>query len=281
MRRALQASVVGLVAFSCLPTVEGGGDGLPEGDSLYLGVLAGGGPESSGTVTAIYLDPANEGAAPAGAPRASEPTLAAKVTLGVQTAEMRGTVSKGKATLTGGGYTMNVAVGKDGSISGTYKTPDGSEGNVALVNNSDGTAQTLCGTYTGSDSGTWNFVINGDGELAGSFYGFADGIIGGSATDTSVSVSWKGEAFGPLSGTASGALTNGGSTVSGTWESSDGSYSGTFMSDGTACAAQPEPVISTAMAAEEACPCTSGTPPEGGACCEGAPKGKLCCVPFQ
>jgi hypothetical protein len=218
--------------------------------------------------------------------------MVAKLKLGAAEVVLRGAFDKGQATLTDGtGWSLLLKLASDGTLQGTYTAGtgggdpslSGSSGNVAALDNSDGTAKSLCGSYTGTDSGTWNFVISDSGGLAGSFYGGAQGNLSGSVGGDSVNLTWSGDSFvGTIAGTASGTLTPDHSSVQGNWQSSDGSYTGTFSSDTVTCGTpEPPPQASTETPASGNCPCSRAPIPAGGACCQGGPAGSYCCAAFQ
>jgi hypothetical protein len=121
-----------------------------------------------------------------------------------------------------------------GSVSGSKTTgtltgPNDVSANYSAEDVSKGTITLYCGTYSGSDSGTWNFVVSGSGDLSGAFAGAALGSLSGSGNQQSLSINWSASdpLAGNLSGTAQGNVQDG--SVSGAWSGSG--LSGTFMSD--------------------------------------------------
>jgi hypothetical protein len=132
--------------------------------------------------------------------------------------QMAGSVSgsKTKGTLTG-----------PGQVSAKFSGEDISHGTVTLY----------CGTYSGTDSGIWNFAVGASGDLSGAFAGAVLGDLSGSGTTQSLSLTWSASdpLAGNLSGTAQGSLS--GTTVTGSWQGSG--QSGTFMSNQSCPGAPP------------------------------------------
>ena len=135
--------------------------------------------------------------------------------------------------LSGDGFTLDGTVSPDGSeLAGSGLAPDGASGTFTTLNTAlDPT--NYCGTYSGGESGTWNVTTSTSGRVTGSFAGTGGaGIIGGTLTGTSVSVTYVGEERGTASGTVQGT------SVSGTWRDTTGAAprpSGTFTGNTTGC----------------------------------------------
>jgi hypothetical protein len=137
----------------------------------------------------------------------------------------------------GSSYTMmsNDGWQMDGDVSGsktkgTLSGPDGAKAKYSGEDSAKGTVTLYCGTYSGSDSGVWNFAVGPSGDLSGAFSGFVSGDLSGSGNAQSVSISWSASdpLAGNLSGSAQGSV-SASNTVTGSWQGS--SQSGTFTSD--------------------------------------------------
>jgi hypothetical protein len=113
---------------------------------------------------------------------------------------------------------------------GTISGPNGAMAKFSGEDSAKGMVTLYCGTYSGSDSGVWNFAVGPSGELSGAFSGLVSGEISGSGSAQSVSITWSASdaLAGNLSGTAQGSV-SASNAVTGSWQGSG--QSGTFMSD--------------------------------------------------
>ena len=119
----------------------------------------------------------------------------------------------------------------DGSrTKGTLSGPNNAMAKYSGEDVAKGTVTLYCGTYSGSDSGIWNFAVGPSGDLSGAFSGSVSGDLTGSGDAQSVSINWSANdpLAGNLSGTAQGSI-SGNSSITGTWQGSG--QSGSFTSD--------------------------------------------------
>lgn len=127
-----------------------------------------------------------------------------------------------------------------------------------------------CGTFSGSDHGTWNWQAN-DTRASGSFKGAeAEGVLSGSVSGGLVKLTFDGDF---VSGTATGSI--GANSVSGTWKTSDGAYSGTWTGRAGAC------VGSSGSGSTSSSSGSSGSSGGGGCCTTVERNGKkmtACCI---
>lgn len=121
---------------------------------------------------------------------------------------------------TGGGY--NFAGVYDGASRLEGMMTGNASGMFVTIRDDDNTSVAFCGTFSGSDSGIWNFTIEGN-VLAGSY-----------TTDTGDSGSLDGTVSGntvtidhPLGGAPLASGTRNGNNVTGTWDNRAGD-SGTW-----------------------------------------------------
>jgi hypothetical protein len=133
------------------------------------------------------------------------------------------TTPNGPLNVSGGGYTFQGTL-TNGVLSGTWTGPS-SNGSFSTLVGSSSSVTNYCGTFSGQDSGTWNFTISGT-TLSGSYTGTSgSGILTGTVNGNSVSISTQ------SGGTAQGTIS--GTNVSGTWMG--GSKTGTWMGSSTGC----------------------------------------------
>lgn len=265
---------------SCVACGGGGGGGLKPGDNWFRAVVAGESDSGSvsGGLDAVLFDPRNASVRPAGSAVSGATTNVALGKLylrGGRTVSLSGTWSaSGRYTLSGNGYSFEGTAGTT-STKGTFTGPDDAKGDFSGENATTTETMRYCGTYRGSGSGTWNFVVSESGSVSGSFAGTADGTLSGTVGGSAVRLAWSGTALGdPASGTAMGTIDQG-STVTGQWSGRAGSsnVSGTWSSD----ASCPGPWAGPERQTKAACGCDRAPIPAGGACCEGGPFGSYCC----
>ena len=110
----------------------------------------------------------------------------------------------------------------DGVVQGSFTASSGS----GFFTMHSGTANVYCGTFSGTASGRWNFVIAGN-ALDGVYNdGGGNNRLSGTVSGNNLSITYS-------SGTAAGTLS--GASASGTW--SAGSGSGTWTGSNTGCRA--------------------------------------------
>lgn len=96
--------------------------------------------------------------------------------------------------------------------------------------------QRYCGTFDGSESGSWSFVTGG-GILTGVFDSvFIGGTLEGTVSSRNAQIQWS--AGSTASGTAAGTVSDDGSMVNGTYQgtASGSPVSGTFTNSTASCA---------------------------------------------
>jgi hypothetical protein len=115
------------------------------------------------------------------------------------------------------------------TLTGRFEDPNGGGGVFTAQDATKKPVTKYCGTFSGSDHGTWN-LQGGGSSVSGSFQGeLASGLLNGKLEGSSLSLTFSGDASGEAPGTVSG------SSVSGTWRTSDGGYSGTWSGSTSAC----------------------------------------------
>ena len=131
------------------------------------------------------------------------------------------TTPSGPLSVSGGGYTFT-GTRSNGVLSGTFAGPGVTSGAfTALVSTGSQPVSIFCGTFSGSDSGSWNLAMSGS-NLSGSFTGGAgSSFLTGTRSGDHVSLTF-------VNGSATGTLEDYWSTVSGTWMTNGGSQSGTW-----------------------------------------------------
>ncbi len=134
------------------------------------------------------------------------------------------TPPSGPLDVSGGGYTFSGSL-QNGTLSGTWTGPGSSGSFTALVSGSSGSVTNFCGTFSGSDSGTWDLSQSGM-TLSGSYTGSGgSATLSGTLSGTSISLT------SPSGATAQGTLS--GPSMSGTWTS--GSHTGTWQGSTSGC----------------------------------------------
>jgi hypothetical protein len=240
------ACVTALVACSvACSSSSGGGPAAPPGDMFFKSVYATSG--GGGEVDVVLHSPSAVGAASGvnwqgGAPAGQSVQAVLYPASGVPVV-MNGTWngSQDSASYTAqssdGSTTISGTVGSNGgSTTGTLMGSGGS-GTFGGQNTRVGQVQTFCGTYSGSASGNWNFVVSAAGSLSGAFSGAASGDLTGSASGTSANLQWSDPSL-SVSGSATGTIDSSG-VVTGQWSGSG--YSGTWQSSSGGCMGVPAP----------------------------------------
>lgn len=225
MQRSIpELKVLGLVMFGLAGALGAGCSSSP-GDvhATFVGVVAG--SSNSGNVSGS-LTVKVDGA-----------TAMGSIAFVMAGATANPTPTKLAGSAHGTSYTMSSSDGwqmagdVDGSkTKGTISGPNNAKAKYSGEDTTKGTVTLYCGTYSGSDSGIWNFAVGPSGDLSGAFSGFVSGDLTGSGNAQSVSISWSANdpLAGNLSGNAQGSV-SGNNAVTGTWQGSG--QSGTFMSD--------------------------------------------------
>ncbi len=253
MRLKSGAAGVLIVGLAVLASCGEGGGGsgqekVPPGDHFFKSVVAGD-SELDGPAEVVLFDPNLAGQRGSKATLGRTPDkLDALVLLHMADGtelRMEGEWTKegaysasGSHPTTGDSYSVN------GTFSGGHTTAQilGPEESSATLGGEDimdgGEATAFCGSYEGSSSGTWNFVVSRSGGLTGAF---SRGGLSGSASGSSVSIQWGFDASGLCksggSGHASGSV-SASQTVSGTWggtgcgDAVEGSWTGQKCSGG-------------------------------------------------
>jgi hypothetical protein len=213
---------------------SGGNPGAPDvRDTFYRTVVAGRGTQGSvsGTANIVLFEPKLASQRAPGSPGSnpSSHDAGGVLYLGSSTTALKGSYdTSGSYSVAGGGYTLT-GEAQGTTTSGTFTGPGGASGSFSGADIWQGGVQAYCGSYSGSASGTWNFVVDGTGGLHGTFAGNASGSLSGQATSSSVSITWSASS---ASGTATGAIS--GSSVQGSWQGSGG-LQGSWQSDSSRC----------------------------------------------
>jgi hypothetical protein len=220
---------LGLGACSSDDNNGGGGGG---GNTSFLGTMTGGtNNDESGSLTF-------EIAGTALAPPAGITTMSASLTVTgtatlvsptAGTHTLTGTYddATNQLDLSGSGYTFTgVFDDVTSRLEGTYTGGNGPGLFVATLD--AGSAVAFCGTFTGDDDGTWNFVVNG-GTLSGSVLTSSGQVapLDGTVTAGAITIVNPINPTGPP--LATGTIT--GTTANGVWDDGQGS-SGTWQSTG-------------------------------------------------
>jgi hypothetical protein len=214
---------------ACSSDDNGGGGG---GTSSFVGTVVGGtNHDESGSLTfdiaGTALSP------PASLTTMSSVTLTATGTLtlvspAAGTHALTGTYDPATdlLALSGGGYTFNGLFNGSSQLSGNYTGNNGAGFFVAAL--STGSAQAFCGTFTGDDDGTWNFVVNGTVLSGRALNSSGDLLVTLDGTVTSGDVSIVNPVLPTGPPLATGTVT--GTSATGTWDT--GTQSGTWTGNG-------------------------------------------------
>lgn len=154
------------------------------------------------------------------------------VTNDSQTTTLSGTFdSSTKAlNLSGGGFTFTGAI-DNGQMTGTFTGPNSATGTFSGLNSTTATVTRYCGTFTGTQSGVWNFEVANGKVLGAVVQTPKPGQSGLSIVGTLSGSTFTFTVAGITTVTGTGTI-QGGST-SGTW--SGGTDSGTFSGSSSAC----------------------------------------------
>ena len=223
------AAMAGALVFGAACSDDGGGGGGGGGgnQTTFLGVISSDDGLQSGeiTISVATSSPGVEGPTTVMAFANVNATGTHKLT---GTAEaLTGTyddVTKILA-LTGGGYTLGGGYDpSSGRLEGFFTGPG--NGGVFVTTESGSGDTAYCGTFTGSDDGTFSFVVSGT-DLLGTAYSTSggtpiplDGTVSGSSITISNPLGGSPLATGTISGTSASGTWNDGQGNSGTWTGS-------------------------------------------------------------
>ena len=238
---------IGVLALLALAACRGEGPTAPQTPSAptaFQGAIAGPTGESGvitlTTATMTTVAPAPRAVAAVSSAVIQDLTGTLKL-VGGATINLTGTFDTGAGAIavSGGGYAFTGTL-SNGSVSGTYTGPNGTGTFAAAPSGATTpTIQVFCGTYSGTDMfsgtphakyGVWNLVRSGN-----TLVGVTEEISGGGAGTTvngqlsGIMISLKFYIDGILAGSGEGTLS--GTSVSGTYVSTDGLASGTWSGD--------------------------------------------------
>ena len=281
-----------VLSFTALAACSGGGiSGLPAdsqeappSDRFFRSVFAGSAGDGSANV--LVFDPSVEEArgSGSGSPPAGQRSVLIELFFAAnpEPVTLTGRWSEGGAfTAAGSRPALDpVAPGTPFEISGTFESDSVSatvierdETDPELSYESElrgfdiqrGEVAAFCGSYEGTSSGAWNFVVQDSGEIAGSY---SRGPLSGSASGDGVTLSWS--LAGGLfcedggNGVGSGTLSADGLTIQGPWSGNacGEPYSGTWQ--GSRCNS---PTAEVAEPTTDGCACDSRVGTTGSFCC--------------
>ena len=290
MKCSLEASSFSLLALCALALPGCGGSedapNAPPSDRFFRGVFAGNAGDGSANI--LLFDPAVSKARGNGSGNVPEGERAAFVELfsGDQAISLTGSWQP-NGTLTATGAAPGAIGGTHYQVNGTFNASTVTA-SVELVDPADseytprseltgfdlqaGAATAFCGSYSGSSSGAWNFVVRDTSEVTGAY---SDGPLSGSATGVDVNLNWTYPSGFFCSAGGGGAATgaiNEVQTISGQWSGTacGDPYSGSWQ--GSPCTS---PVARVVAEADASFTCDAQDPASGPVCCPAGP----CCYP--
>jgi hypothetical protein len=246
----------------------GSSSAAPPGDAFFRAVIAG--PSGlSGTANVILFNPAYASQRAPGSPGTQAGSMDAIIIIYTAsgTVELTGTYTSTSIMVSGNGWSIS-ATFTSSEITGTITQPSGATGTLTGLSLEAGSVGTFCGSFTGSDMGTWNLSVSESGSVEGSFYGALAGTgnLTGTSSGETITLTWSTTVAG--SGTATGQIDSSTTTIQGTWTGT--SVSGTWNSTSTCPGNGTAPTIGAASG----CSCAALLSAAGGtACCPGG----ACC----
>jgi hypothetical protein len=239
--------LVGLLStlVACNSSGDKAGVGTPTGTTTtYTGAFASGTRSgtlsvslSSGSALALYAFPT---AISAQAGSGSSSASGTMVFTDGSSVSLSGTFtsSTGALALNGSsGFSLTGTLAA-GTLSGTLTNGNGNGTFVALPPNNGSASKVFCGTYGGSDAGSWNVVISSLGSVSGvaaSLRGGSPVTLNGTLSGTTLTLTSSDH------GSAQGTLSADGSSISGTWAAVGSSGGSGAFQDATGSCGTPTP----------------------------------------
>ena len=214
--------LVGALAMTsaCSDSSGGGGDPGSGSTTSFLGIISSDDGLSSGEITIDLATASPSVDAPTGVAFASV-TAGGSHKLTGTAVTMTGTYDDQTkiVALTGGGYTLGGGYDPaTGRLEGAFSGP-GNSGTFVTTQKGNATVA-YCGTFTGSDDGTFSFVVNNQNKILGNAYNVNGGApipLDGVKSGNSITIYAPGTTNIVL---ASGTIS--GSNASGTWDDHQG-----------------------------------------------------------
>jgi hypothetical protein len=212
-----------VIASACSDSSDssgGGGGGGGGSTSSFLGIISSDDGLSSGEITIDLATASPSVDAPTGVAFASVTASGSHKLTGTAVA-MTGTYDDQTkiVALTGGGYTLGGGYDPaTGRLEGAFRGP-GNSGTFLTTQKGNATVA-YCGTFTGSDDGTFSFVVNNQNKILGNAYNVNGGApipLDGVKSGNSITIYAPGTTNIVL---ASGTIS--GSNASGTWDDHQG-----------------------------------------------------------